>query len=64
MRSIDGKKTFRNLQKLSEPATTSYQEYYNKTKTELIAKSDEAYAPLRNHYLQALNKNKDSSLDC
>ena len=60
MRSVDNKPTFRNLQKLSEKAITSYRQYYDKTKTELLAQSEEAYAPLRNHYQQALNKGTEA----
>lgn len=55
VRSVDGKPMFRNLQKLSEKAVKSYRDYYDKTKTELFAQSEELYAPLRNHYQQAMN---------
>lgn len=57
-RTLDGKPMVRNLQKLSTTATASYRTYYDKTKTELLAKADEAYAPLRNHYLQAMKKDQ------
>jgi hypothetical protein len=57
-REVDGKPMVRNLQKLSATATASYRTYYDKTKTELLAKTDEAYAPLRNHYLQAMKKDQ------
>jgi hypothetical protein len=58
-RAAEGKKSVvRNLQKLSATATASYRAYYDKTKTELLAKTDEAYAPLRNHYLQAMKKDQ------
>jgi hypothetical protein len=57
-REFDGKPMVRNLQKLSATATVSYRTYYDKTKTELLAKTDEAYAPLRNHYLQAMKKDQ------
>jgi len=55
-RAAEGKPMVRNLQKLSATAMASYRAYYDKTKTELLEKADEIYAPLRNHYLQAMKK--------
>jgi|GEM_PF-3633421 len=57
VRSVDGNgPSVRNLQKLSATAAESYRSYYNATKHELISRTDEAYASLRNQYVCRMHK--------